>query len=117
MLMTDLTVWSVRAHLHGLRDSWTLVLVGLVLLGVALRLVWWRRGLLSGAVFGTAELFWLAVNKPVEGPTLFRVSSRHGVTWADLLPMLMLCVLLAVTHRGRRPSTDPIDSDQVSSGR
>jgi predicted nuclease of restriction endonuclease-like RecB superfamily len=108
VLLAEALALSLRAEVHGLRDSSLLVVVGLGLLAVAGWAV--RKGIstVSTGLFAVATLFWLAFNGRVEGPTLFRLSHRHGVTWADLLPFLLLCGLLVSRRRSRRkPQSAP----------
>lgn len=53
--------------------------------------------LVLAGVLVIGAVLWLRVNKPVEGRTLIELSSRHGITTADLLSLaaLLLAVLVA----------------------
>lgn len=64
--------------------------LGLVALGLAVAVVVWHRGSRrSWAAFAAAWGVWLLLDGYREGPTLLRVTERHGVTSADLLPALV----------------------------
>src|ERR1022692_1373974 len=45
------------------------------------------------------SVLWPFVDKPVEGPTLWKVSPRHGVTVADLLALPCLVLGLWLLSR------------------
>ena len=49
----------------------------------------------------TAAL-WVLVNKPVEGPTLIRLTSRHGVTVGDLPSAVAVVVAAVLVLTARR---------------
>ncbi|GAA2137827.1 hypothetical protein GCM10009844_05280 [Nocardioides koreensis] len=69
--------------------------MALVLLVVAAALAGWvgRPGVVALAL---ASVLWLLVNQPVEGVTLIRFSSTHGLNSADLagLAGLVMAVVL-----------------------
>jgi hypothetical protein len=100
--VAPLSVMSMRARLHDLRDDWPLTSLGFALLVTTIVLVI-RRGTAARWVgFAVAALFWLAVNGTVEGPTLLRVVRRHGMTLGDLLPVALAVVAGAVVLHRRR---------------
>jgi hypothetical protein len=91
---------SVRGQLHQLRDSRQFALLSLAVLVVAV-VLWFRRrpaGPWVLATLGAAVVLWWAFDKTVEGPTVLHLTRRHGVTLADLLPL----VLIGAAAVGRR---------------
>lgn len=59
------------------------------------------------ALLGVCCLLWWLVNGPLEGPVLWRVTTGHGLTVADLLvPVVGVPALLAVLRR-RSARPDP----------
>jgi hypothetical protein len=102
---------SARGQLHQLRDSRQLALLTLALLLTAVAL-WSRRRPAAPWVLvtlGAAVVMWWAFDKAVEGPTVLHVTRRHGVTLADLVPVVLIGVA-AVGRRDRigRPAGGPV---------
>jgi hypothetical protein len=67
-----------------------------------------RAGLLLN-LFGVAVL-WLRTDKPMEGPILLVLATRHGITLADLLIVVPLAAVVGVLRD--RPAPRP-RSEQV----
>lgn len=65
-----------------------------------------RRLLLAGLLV-VAAVIWVRINKPVEGDVLLELTSRHGVTTADLLSLVMLAMALVIAWPSRRPRSVP----------
>ena len=61
----------------------------------------WRVAVVLGAMFGIVGWWW--INKPVEGETLFTVSTLHGITAGDLLALPMVALMVVVALPGRSP--------------
>lgn len=61
-----------------------------------------RRLLLAGLLV-VAAVIWVRINKPVEGDVLLELTSRHGVTTADLLSLVMLAMAVVIAWPSRRP--------------
>jgi hypothetical protein len=61
-----------------------------------------RRLLLAGLLVVSAVI-WVRINKPVEGDVLLELTSRHGVTTADLLSLVMLAMAVVIAWPSRRP--------------
>jgi len=58
----------------------------------------------AGAVgLALVSVLWLAVDKSMEGPTLWRLSATHGLVAADLAGLAGLFVAALVWRRDRRP--------------
>lgn len=103
-MIAHLIEGSARGQLHQLRDSRQLALLTLGLLAAAVAL-WFRRSPARPRVLvtlGVAVVLWCAFNKAVEGPTVLHLTRRHGVTLADLVPV----VLIGAAAVGRRDRTD-----------
>ncbi|MGH8894114.1 MAG: hypothetical protein ACRDWY_12560 [Actinomycetes bacterium] len=91
--------WSLRSEVHDLRDRWELTVLAVVVLVGAAWLVRRRRTWLAGLCLLLASLFWLAVDGAVEGPTLLRLGRRHGLTLADLVPVVVVVAAIALGRR------------------
>ena len=65
-----------------------------------------RRGVRWAIALAAVSVLWLAVNRPMEGPVLWRVSDSHGLTGGDLAGVagLALAAWRALAPRRRHPS-------------
>lgn len=107
-MIADVVESSARGQLHQLRDSWQLALLTLALLLAAVAL-WSRRRPAAPWVLvtlGVSVVLWWAFDKAVEGPTLLHVTRRHGVSLADLVPVVLIGVA-AVSRRDRAGGPAP----------
>jgi hypothetical protein len=67
-------------------------------------MVFSARRVLVAALLVVAAVIWVRINKPVEGDVLLELTSRHGVTVADLLSLVMLAMAVVIAWPSRRPS-------------
>jgi hypothetical protein len=65
------------------------------------------RRLLLAALLVVAAMIWVRINKPVEGDVLLELTSRHGVTTADLLSLVALAMAVVIAWPSRRPPAPP----------
>jgi len=70
-------------------------------------MVFSARRLLLAALLVVAAVIWVRINKPVEGDVLLELTSRHGVTTADLLSLVALAMAVVIAWPSRRPSAPP----------
>jgi len=71
-------------------------------------MVFSTRRLLLAALLVVAAVIWVRINKPVEGEVLLELTSRHGVTTADLLSVVMLAMAAVIAWPSRRrPRPEP----------
>ena len=80
------------------------MLTGLVL--AALIVAAWmagRTGRPGAVALAVVSVLWLVVDKSMEGPTLVRISTTHGLVAADLAGVAGLLVAALAWRRGRRP--------------
>jgi hypothetical protein len=93
---------SARGQLHQLRDS-RQIAVGCLVLLVAAVVLWLRRSPAGPRVLvtlGAAVVLWWVFDKAVEGPTVLHVTRRHGVTLADLVPVVLIGAATVRRHDG-----------------
>jgi len=68
-------------------------------------MVFSARRLLLAALLVVAAVIWVRINKPVEGDVLLELTSRHGVTTADLLSLVALAMAVVIAWPSwRRPA-------------
>jgi hypothetical protein len=81
---------SIAADINDLRQNPLLMVLALsCVLGATTLLI--RRVTVANLItFALAAVAWLAVDGSVEGPTLVHLTRPHGVTVADLLPIVAL---------------------------
>ncbi|GAA4750127.1 hypothetical protein [Actinomycetospora chibensis] len=70
-------------------------------------MVFSARRLMLAALLVVGAVIWVRINKPVEGDVLLELTSRHGVTTADLLSLVMLAMALVIAWPSRRPPRPP----------
>lgn len=70
-------------------------------------MVFSARRLLLAALLVVAAVIWVRINKPVEGDVLLELTSRHGVTTADLLSLVALAMAVVIAWPSRRPPAPP----------
>jgi hypothetical protein len=61
------------------------------------------RRVLVAALLVVAAIIWARINKPVEGDVLLELTSRHGLTTADLLSIVALAMAVVIAWPSRRP--------------
>jgi hypothetical protein len=76
-------------------------------------MVFSARRVLVAALLVVAAVIWVRINKPVEGDVLLEVTSRHGVTVADLLSLVMLAMAMVIVWPSRRPRPMPSSATPV----
>lgn len=75
------------------------------------------RRLTLAALLVVAAVIWVGINKPVEGQVLFELTSRHGVTSADLLSLIALIMAVVIAWPSRRASPrTSLDTGRVAAG-
>jgi len=62
-----------------------------------------RTGRPGAVALAVVSVLWLVVNKSMEGPTLVRISSTHGLVAADLAGVAGVVVAALAWRRGPRP--------------
>jgi hypothetical protein len=67
-------------------------------------MVFSARRLLLAALLVVAGVIWTRINKPVEGDVLLELTSRHGVTTADLLSLIAVAMAVVIAWPSRRPA-------------
>jgi len=65
--------------------------LALIFLVLAFRFTY-RRGARAGYLLMAASLFWLVLDKSMEGPVLLHFGEDHGLTGADLSGLLGLAL-------------------------
>ncbi|WP_433783308.1 hypothetical protein ACQPX6_25050 [Actinomycetospora sp. CA-101289] len=70
-------------------------------------MVFSARRLLLAALLVVAAVIWVRINKPVEGRVLLELTSRHGVTTADMLALVALAMAVVIAWPSRRPPAPP----------
>ncbi|GLZ46948.1 hypothetical protein Acsp06_31330 [Actinomycetospora sp. NBRC 106375] len=71
-------------------------------------MVFSARRLLTAALLVVAAVIWTRINKPVEGATLLELSSRHGITTADLLSAVALAMAIVIAWPSPRPASPTV---------
>ena len=70
-------------------------------------MVFSARRLLLAALLVVAAVIWVRINKPVEGDVLLELTSRHGVTTADLLSLVALAMAVVIAWPSWRRLAPP----------